>query len=115
MGKWLYFELCEQVWGGSPATEQTEGGIENADLWNDDITHGDRQENSFDDSQGNNPTQDTQKSSGDTGDSAGGHDNPGDDDNEEPLTTQQSVTSQESSGEAQSHQSNIQQQRQLLD
>ena len=32
----LYFELCEKIWGGSPATTQTEGGLETADL---DSTH----------------------------------------------------------------------------
>ena len=62
-------------------TEQIKGGLESADLWNDDIAQGDRRENSFDDSRGNNPTtQDTRNSSGDAGDSAGGHDNPGDND-----------------------------------
>ena len=28
----LYFELCEKIWGGSPATEQICSGIESADL-----------------------------------------------------------------------------------
>ena len=28
----LYFELCEQLWGGSPATEQIASGLESADL-----------------------------------------------------------------------------------
>ena len=28
----LYFELCQSVWGGSPATEQIEGGVESADI-----------------------------------------------------------------------------------
>ena len=28
----LYFELCEKVWGGSPATEQIVGGVESTDL-----------------------------------------------------------------------------------
>ena len=32
----LYFELCEKIWGGSPATTQIEGGLETADL---DSTH----------------------------------------------------------------------------
>ena len=27
-----YYELCEQVWGGSPATEQIDGGIETVEL-----------------------------------------------------------------------------------
>ena len=28
----LYYEICEKVWGGSPATEQLESGIESNDL-----------------------------------------------------------------------------------
>ena len=28
----LYYELCSQIWGGSPATEQLSGGIETADM-----------------------------------------------------------------------------------
>lgn len=28
----LYFELCEKIWGGSPATTQIEGGLETTDL-----------------------------------------------------------------------------------
>lgn len=28
----LYFELCQQIWGGSPATEQLDGGMESEDL-----------------------------------------------------------------------------------
>ena len=28
----LYFEMCQQIWGGSPATEQLDGGIESEDL-----------------------------------------------------------------------------------
>jgi hypothetical protein len=28
----LYYELCEMVWGGSPATEQLETGLESTDL-----------------------------------------------------------------------------------
>ena len=28
----IYYELCEQVWGGSPATEQIDGGIETVEL-----------------------------------------------------------------------------------
>lgn len=28
----IYFELCEKVWGGSPATEQLECGVESSDL-----------------------------------------------------------------------------------
>ena len=31
----LYFELCEKVWGGSPATEQIVGGVESSDLSSD--------------------------------------------------------------------------------
>ena len=31
----LYFELCERVWGGSPATEQISSGLETADLDDD--------------------------------------------------------------------------------
>ena len=28
----LYFELCEKIWGGSPATEQIAAGVETTDL-----------------------------------------------------------------------------------
>lgn len=28
----LYYELCERVWGGSPATEQIEAGVESTDI-----------------------------------------------------------------------------------
>ena len=28
----LHFEKCQQIWGGSPATEQLDGGIESEDL-----------------------------------------------------------------------------------
>ena len=28
----MYFELCEKIWGGSPATEQMQGGVETTDL-----------------------------------------------------------------------------------
>ena len=28
----LYFEMCQGVWGGSPATEPLDGGIESVDL-----------------------------------------------------------------------------------
>ena len=28
----LYYELCQNVWGGSPATEQIDGGIETVEL-----------------------------------------------------------------------------------
>ena len=28
----IFFELCEKIWGGSPATEQLNGGIESVDL-----------------------------------------------------------------------------------
>ena len=34
----LYFELCERVWGGSPATEQISSGLETADH-DDDSTN----------------------------------------------------------------------------
>ena len=30
----IYYELCEKVWVGSPATEQIEGGLESVDLVN---------------------------------------------------------------------------------
>ena len=34
----IYYELCEKIWGGgSPATEQIDGGIETGEL-NDDST-----------------------------------------------------------------------------
>jgi hypothetical protein len=28
----IYYELCERIWGGSPATEQIDGGIETVEL-----------------------------------------------------------------------------------
>ena len=28
----LYYELCERIWGGSPATEQIESGLESTDI-----------------------------------------------------------------------------------
>ena len=28
----IYYELCEKIWGGSPATEQIDGGIETVEL-----------------------------------------------------------------------------------
>ena len=28
----LYYELCERIWGGSPATEQTGAEVESADI-----------------------------------------------------------------------------------
>ena len=28
----LYFEVCEKIWGGSPATDKMQGGIETTDL-----------------------------------------------------------------------------------
>ena len=28
----LYFEWCERIWGGSPATEQIQSGVESVDL-----------------------------------------------------------------------------------
>ena len=31
----LYFELCEKIWGGSPATTQIQGGVESTDLTED--------------------------------------------------------------------------------
>ena len=48
----LYQELCEQLWGGSPATEHIEGGLESADLRSDDTAHNDCQENSLNGTQG---------------------------------------------------------------
>jgi len=28
----LYYEMCERIWGGSPATEQIETGLESTDV-----------------------------------------------------------------------------------
>ena len=28
----IYFEMCQKIWGGSPATEQIDGGVESLDL-----------------------------------------------------------------------------------
>ena len=30
----LYFEICQSIWGGSPATEQIENGLESTDVTN---------------------------------------------------------------------------------
>ena len=40
----LYFELCEKIWGGAPATEQLSSGLETSDIQADnaDKDHGDR-------------------------------------------------------------------------
>ena len=37
----LYYELCEKVWGGSPATQKIEGGLESTEIIAqvDDNTH----------------------------------------------------------------------------
>ena len=56
----LYYELCEQVWGGSPATEQIEG-LESMDLTSDSTAREVSCENILDDSHGNNPIQDILK------------------------------------------------------
>ena len=32
----IYYELCEKIWGGSPATEQIEGGVETVELISED-------------------------------------------------------------------------------
>ena len=94
----LYYELCEQLWGGSPATEQIESGLESADLMNDDTACNDCQENSLNDTQGNSQEiQDTENNLGDANNSDGDVDNSEDngdvsrsnDDNEQPLATQQ--------------------------
>ena len=29
----LYYELCAKIWGGSPATQQIEGGLESSDMY----------------------------------------------------------------------------------
>ena len=34
----IYYELCEKIWGGSPATEQIDGGIETVELIPEDGT-----------------------------------------------------------------------------
>ena len=34
----LYYELCEKVWGGSPATDQIDGGLESTDILSFDQT-----------------------------------------------------------------------------
>ena len=34
----IFYELCEQIWGGSPATEQIDGGIETVELIQEDGT-----------------------------------------------------------------------------
>ena len=33
----LYYELCEKIWGGSPATQQIDNGIESTDINDDEI------------------------------------------------------------------------------
>ena len=42
----LYFELCERVWGGSPATEQIPSGLETADLDDDSPSSSENSTNS---------------------------------------------------------------------
>ena len=34
----IYYELCEKIWGSSPATEQIDGGIETVELIPEDGT-----------------------------------------------------------------------------
>ena len=34
----IFYELCEKVWGGSPATEQIKGGLESSNLAGDNDT-----------------------------------------------------------------------------
>lgn len=36
----IYYELCENIWGGSPATEQLDNGIESVELVTNDDTGG---------------------------------------------------------------------------
>ena len=31
----IFYELCEKIWGGSPATTQIQGGVESTDLVED--------------------------------------------------------------------------------
>lgn len=33
----LYYELCEKIWGGSPATQQLETGIETSDMNSEEL------------------------------------------------------------------------------
>ena len=94
----LYYELCEQVWGGNPATEQIEGGLESADLRND-MVQDDRQENSLNDTQGNSQETHSENNLEDANDSDGDVNNSEDngivsrsnDDNKQPLATPQPV------------------------
>ena len=53
-----YFLNCvEKVWGGSPVTEQIEGGLESTDLMNVDVTDYDRRDDSLDHTQSSSPCQ----------------------------------------------------------
>ena len=115
----LYYELCEQVWGGSPATEQLEGGLESADLGNDTTRMANSSSNTQDDSQVE--TQDFGNNLGDVNDSDRDVDNSEDngdvsrsnDDNEQSLATQQDSSSVNHDGEA--CVSKVQKRRQFLD
>ena len=128
----IFYELCEKVWGGSPATEQIEGGLETIDLqlMNDD-TRQDCQETLPDgtSTHDTHPSQghDTPNNQEGTEEGDGDNDNPTDVDEEgsadsnvdDPLADgSQSVTRgsrrsncDKTSGE----QLNVQQRRQLLD
>ena len=61
----MSYIVCEQVGGGSPASEQVEGGLESADLRND-MAQDDHQKNSLNDTQGD--SQETQYSENNLGD-----------------------------------------------
>jgi hypothetical protein len=38
----LYYELCEKIWGGSPATEEIQNGLESTDVVTDEKQHEDQ-------------------------------------------------------------------------
>ena len=35
----IYYELCEKIWGGSPATDQIDGGLETTDIADSITSH----------------------------------------------------------------------------
>ena len=44
----LYFEWCERIWGGSPATEQLSSGVETVDFDESQVSEQETQSSSFD-------------------------------------------------------------------
>ena len=53
---YLYYELCEKIWGGSPATEQMETGVETEEV-NQQVDMGERGSDCDDTGENSEPTQ----------------------------------------------------------